>query len=289
MNEKIAVYSLIGTDSVLDALKSGGSGTLREGRRWVAVAKWLEINLSKKIPLLLANGSQIAGVEWVALSEDIKVHGSGTTVNFSNLRKLPKPIPLHRLIKASDKKPLDSHYRRPYVPCNLVPSIQKLIAVAISAPIIGINPLQDVAALEIGADPLCKDVSETTRSALISARIGQGEFRKKLMNFWGRRCAVTGIGIEELLIASHIKPWAESSNTERLDPFNGLLLSANLDKLFDKGMISFDHQGTLLTSQKISADELKLLGFNATTGLGTIDKRHAPYLSQHRKKFGFPS
>ena len=283
------MYSLIGTDSVLDALKKGGSGTLREGRRWVAVAQWLEINASKKIPLLLANGSQITGVEWVALIEDITVHENGTTVNFSNLRKLPKPIPLHRLIKASDKQPLDRHYRRPYVPCYLTPSIQKIIAVAISSSIIGINLLQDVSALEIGADPMCKDVSETTRTALISARIGQGEFRNKLMNFWGRKCAVTGIGIEELLVASHIKPWAESSNSERLDSFNGLLLSANLDRLFDKGMISFDHQGEILISQKISANDLKLLGFSAIHRLRVIDKRHVPYLAHHRKKFGFAS
>jgi hypothetical protein len=289
VNDQLAVYTLIGTDSVFDALTNGGSGALQEGRRWVAVAQWLSANSGKKIPLMLANGSQITGVEWVGLIERIKVHESGTTVSFSNLRAIPKPIPLHRLIKASDNQPLDRHYRRPYVPCKLVPSIQKLVSSAISAPIGSINLLHDAATLEVGADPKCKNVSETTRSALISARIGQGEFRKQLMKFWESKCAVTGIAVEQTLVASHIKPWADSSNSERLDPFNGLLLSANLDKLFDKGMISFDDHGRLLISLKISTDDLELLGINADSKLRTIENRHAIYLTQHRKKFGFPS
>jgi len=84
----------------------------------------------------------------------------------------------------------------------------------------------------------------TQREALVQARIGQGRFRADVTRLWGKGevCALTGIALPELLIASHIKPWRESSNEERLDPANGLLLAAHADKLFDRHLLSFDMQ-----------------------------------------------
>ena len=71
---------------------------------------------------------------------------------------------------------------------------------------------------------------------MVRQRIGQQNFRQALMTYWGGACAVTGIDVSDVLRASHIKPWAEcATDAERLDVFNGFLLSANLDALFDKG------------------------------------------------------
>ncbi|MGO7165362.1 HNH endonuclease, partial [Rhizobium johnstonii] len=60
---------------------------------------------------------------------------------------------------------------------------------------------------------------------------------------WHGRCAVTSCNLPAVLRASHIVPWREASNAERLDPENGLPLVATLDALFDVGLISFDDQG----------------------------------------------
>lgn len=73
------------------------------------------------------------------------------------------------------------------------------------------------------------DIPSTEKVALINARLGQGKFRKHLDMFWNESCAVTGCKIREVLRASHIKPWRECANKERLDPDNGLLLCAHLD------------------------------------------------------------
>jgi hypothetical protein len=78
---------------------------------------------------------------------------------------------------------------------------------------------------------LAGDVLETTRSVIAQARVGQGRFRRDLMVLWEGRCAVTGCDVPEALRASHCKPWRDSTHAERLDPTNGLLLSASLDAL----------------------------------------------------------
>lgn len=84
-----------------------------------------------------------------------------------------------------------------------------------------------------------KAIEKTTKDALVKSRVGQGDFRKSLIEKYDGKCVVTGIDLTKLLIASHIKPWRISDNKERLSSENGLLLSANLDKLFDSGLITF--------------------------------------------------
>lgn len=102
---------------------------------------------------------------------------------------------------------------------------------------------------EVAADALIEDLAQlerdvpdiTEREQLAKARIGQGRFRADVAAKWGRGevCALTGVAIPEMLIASHIKPWRDSSNAERLDPMNGLLLAAHADRLFDRHLMSF--------------------------------------------------
>lgn len=150
------------------------------------------------------------------------------------------------------------------------------------------DPLQLAAAeAAIAADPKCAGVPATTRQALVNARIGQGEYRRRLMALWNGKCAVTGCSLADVLIASHAQAWASSSNEERLDPFNGLLLSAAVDKLFDRGHISFSDEGHMLTKPALPAEELRRLGLAPDARLRTLQPAHWPYLAAHRAAHGF--
>jgi len=136
------------------------------------------------------------------------------------------------------------------------------------------NPLDEITAAE---SSLPSD--ETSRKTIIDARIGQGKFRGDLINHWGS-CAVTGAGNTILLKASHIKPWKDSDNIERLDHFNGLLLSANLDAAFDSGLISFNDLGAIIVSELF--DDAVDFGISASMCLRDIHDKHKPYLQHHR-------
>ncbi len=96
----------------------------------------------------------------------------------------------------------------------------------------------------------------TEKEILVTARIGQGKYRKELLKKYENTCIVTGINKPSLLIASHIKPWALCNNEEKIDVENGLLLSPNMDKLFDNGLITFTKKGKMRVSSFIS-DENK--------------------------------
>jgi 5-methylcytosine-specific restriction protein A len=129
-------------------------------------------------------------------------------------------------------------------------------------------------------------LDQTTRTAVIQSRIGQGRFRIDLINYW-RNCAVTGCQVVDLLRASHIKSWRDSNNNERLDPFNGLLLIPNLDAAFDRGFISFANDGRILISENINEEAWLQLGINHSMNLRRVEEGHFQYLQFHREKFGF--
>jgi hypothetical protein len=128
-------------------------------------------------------------------------------------------------------------------------------------------------------------IETTTKETLIDARVGQGKFRQAVLNQWQRRCAVTGCAIEEAVRASHIKPWRESNNDERLDPDNGLPLIATLDALFDAVLISFDRTGKLLISKSIPSVEAKSLGIVNAKLRRKPSRGMETYLNLHRAKF----
>ena len=129
------------------------------------------------------------------------------------------------------------------------------------------------------------DVDTTDVIAEIKARKGQQIYRDKLMTLWGGKCALTAIDIPELLVGSHAKAWAYSSDKERLDEYNGFLFEARIDKLFDKYLISFNDEGKILISRKLSEDQRKKLGLADDMHLRWIAPRHLPYLEFHRNKF----
>jgi putative restriction endonuclease len=133
---------------------------------------------------------------------------------------------------------------------------------------------------------LREGTAQTEVERLVRQRIGQDKFRDALLAYWGGACAVTGVSVPEVLRASHAKPWAEcDTDKERLDVFNGFLLCANLDALFDRHLISFDQQGTLLISDALSSEQLNWLGIRVGAKLRWIAPEHEGYLTGHRLRF----
>ena len=83
-------------------------------------------------------------------------------------------------------------------------------------------------------------------------RENQSFFRRAVLSAYENSCCVTGIDIEALLVASHIKPWAESDKTEKLNPQNGLCLNALHDRAFDRGLIAVADDYTVVVSSEVS-------------------------------------
>lgn len=123
---------------------------------------------------------------------------------------------------------------------------------------------------------------------MVRQRVGQDAYRKAMLDYWGNACAVTGLQMPELLRASHAKPWAEcETDAERLDVYNGFLLTANLDALFDRFLISFDGNGQMIISKAISDSQRDLLSIHESMQLRWISREHESYLKFHRSKFEF--
>ena len=126
---------------------------------------------------------------------------------------------------------------------------------------------------------------QTEQTRLAKARVGQGRYRAEVMAFWGGQCALTGASLPELLVASHIRPWASCNDAERLDSFNGLLLVAHMDALFDSFLMSFDDTGTMLLSARLTAKDRSIVGLGLKLPRLRPHARHVPYLGHHRLTF----
>jgi hypothetical protein len=126
-------------------------------------------------------------------------------------------------------------------------------------------------------------IPETERVALLKARVGQGRFKENVSRF-ETQCRITRVSNPVHLIASHIKPWRESSNEERLAAGNGLLLTPSIDHLFDRGFISFEDSGETLISPVADLDSLRRMGVDVQApprvGGFNADQRH--FLNHHR-------
>ncbi|MBT2616129.1 HNH endonuclease [Bacillus sp. ISL-78] len=109
-------------------------------------------------------------------------------------------------------------------------------------------------------------ITETEKEQVIMSRIGQSTFKKALLAI-EKKCRLCGLSDERFLVASHIKPWSQSNNQERLDVNNGLLLCPNHDTLFDKGYISFQEDGMILISASLDEATKVFLYINETMRL----------------------
>lgn len=128
-------------------------------------------------------------------------------------------------------------------------------------------------------------VGSTEVEVLVRQRVGQALFREMLMEYWDGKCAVTGLAVPELLRASHAKPWKDSTDAERLDVYNGLLLAVHLDALFDSGRITFQDDGSAKLSARMPTTVLRqLCGMDVTdVRLCRVSDGHRPFLEYHRQ------
>lgn len=95
-----------------------------------------------------------------------------------------------------------------------------------------------------------QDLKGETKLRMVKTRVNQSVFRQLVLNNYSHKCAITGIDVPDLLFASHILPWSQHES-ERLNPENGICLSALYDRAFDKGYIGFDENCKLLISSSL--------------------------------------
>lgn len=133
-----------------------------------------------------------------------------------------------------------------------------------------------------------RDLPQTTEAErLVLQRIGQDIFRDALMAYWGGSCPLTGITEPALLRASHIVPWSECDDAQRLNVYNGLLLSALWDAAFDKGLVSFADDGSVLVSPSLSEVARTALGVERAPRLKGLREEHRRNLAAHRARYGY--
>lgn len=156
-------------------------------------------------------------------------------------------------------------------------------AVALSSYIHESEPNADVLA-DLGEIDSDKAIPETQRLQLAKARVGQGLFRKRVM-LLDPRCRVTGVEDPRLLIASHIKPWRDSSNAERINGYNGLMLSPHVDALFDERLISFEDDGRMLVHPALPEDVLARWSIPVDAKVGQFTFEQSTFLKHHRDLF----
>ncbi|ODP31105.1 HNH endonuclease [Pandoraea sp. ISTKB] len=130
-------------------------------------------------------------------------------------------------------------------------------------------------------------IGKTTREAIVKARVGQGRFRTDLLRRWSNRCALTGLSNTDLLVASHIHAWSLCDNDDRINPDNGLLLASHIDRLFDRGHISFDDRGEMLIGETLSAADRSILALDRCTRLRSLTDGNRTFLAKHRDLNGF--
>lgn len=124
----------------------------------------------------------------------------------------------------------------------------------------------------------------TETEATRAQRLGQTKFRNDLLRIWDKKCALTNIAMPEILRASHIKPWCKSTSLERHNPDNGLLLVVHIDCLFDIGLISFNDDGSLLLSPKLSHETIAALDLNKNAKIRSLSEGNKMFLAHHRAK-----
>lgn len=130
------------------------------------------------------------------------------------------------------------------------------------------------------------DIGAVTKEQLVKSRRGQGVFKANV-RLNETRCRVTKIEDLAHLRASHIKPWRDSTDEEKLNGCNGLLLAPHVDHLFDKGAISFADNGDLLVSPLLDSSILAAWSIPAALNVGPFNSEQAKFLLYHREKYQF--
>lgn len=127
------------------------------------------------------------------------------------------------------------------------------------------------------------DIDATEKYQLVRSRVGQGQYRKNLERH-EIGCRISGVSDGRFLTASHIKPWAKSTDFEKLDGNNGLLLSPHVDRLFDRGFISFEDNGQLILSPLVPSDVIDAWGLSRPVASKPLSRKQSVYMDYHRNE-----
>lgn len=155
----------------------------------------------------------------------------------------------------------------------------KEVGVEISIPKKPILQLKDSLSIE----KLIPTVTE--RQGLVTSRVGQGAYRKSIIYRWNSECPITKFNDTQILIASHIVPWKNSTDVERLDVDNGILLSPVYDALFDRHIITFENNGQIILSSKIQTKAFEKIGVSGKERINNFSSDNFQYLERHRVEF----
>ncbi|TXF79464.1 HNH endonuclease [Chryseobacterium sp.] len=127
--------------------------------------------------------------------------------------------------------------------------------------------------------------SETQKERFVNTRVGQGAYRKRIIHRWEYKCAVTGFDNLQVLVASHIVPWAQADDRQKLDVHNGILLSPAYDALFDRNLITFENSGRIILSNAIEKEAFLKIGITGIERIKNLSAYNHHYLDSHRSRF----
>lgn len=140
--------------------------------------------------------------------------------------------------------------------------------------------IEETQKIEKEVEPL--NIDEESKKAIVNIRINQGKFRDLLLKRYNNKCCLCAIKNQKFLIASHIKPWAKSEPKEKADINNGFLMCPNHDRLFDKGYITFDDDGKIIISDRLTENDR--VSFNIDSSMYIeLTERNKKYLKFHRE------
>lgn len=143
-------------------------------------------------------------------------------------------------------------------------------------------PPQDESEYEINLEIQTQKIEgDLEKVQLTKSRRGQGIFKANVRMI-ENSCRITAVSNIRHLRASHIKPWSKSDNFEKLDGYNGLLLSPHVDHLFDQGYISFGDNGSILISRELSPNVLEKWSISTSGNVGDFKPKQRRYLEYHR-------
>lgn len=191
-----------------------------------------------------------------------RIYINSSSIAYDLIREISLPnISYVAILKLKDNEGNILYYFRPFIEYN-IENLHK-------------NEIEEITDDE--------NITTTEKEIIIKSRVGQGKYREKLLEECPY-CPITMVNDERLLIASHIKPWVRSNNDEKVDPKNGFMFTPTYDKLFDRGFISFEDNGTMLVSPWLSPMNQKRLDIYNGKRIRTlpVDGREE-YLLYHRE------
>ena len=201
-------------------------------------------------------------------------HVSFQTCSFSLLPELLRSFPDANLTEDTFQIATEA---------NLANLLRRAASLSRALPSQAADEFQQAVASELAELPA--GIAGTEVERIVRQRVGQHKFRAVLMEYWGGACAVTGVTLPDVLRASHARPWSEcSTDQERLNVFNGLLLCANLDALFDRFLIGFDEKGAIVFSNRLRGIELQRLGVFQEMKLRWMSHEHLEFLVPHMER-----